>query len=134
MYILLPNSPTEPLPSSIDSWARGIVPQQSTSSLHSKISTAEPVHILPSIANMSSTTAEQQGEDVTDSQQEKQRRKSILSETTTSSIGKLKTLKIHPELESYSVYHSLLVELLHVLVLSMHSERSACSVPVPFLQ
>ena len=82
------NSHTEPLPSSIDSWARGIVPQQSNSSLQSKISTAEPVPILPFIASMSATAAsEQQGEDVTDSQQ-KQHRISVQSETNTS-ISKL---------------------------------------------
>ena len=90
--------PPEPLPSSIDSWARGIVPQQSTSSLQSKISTAPPVHILPFITSVSVTTTEQQGEDGRDPQQEKQRRKSILSETTASSVGKVETLSIYLEL------------------------------------
>ena len=86
---LIPLSPTEPLPSSIDSWARGIVQQQSTSQLQSKIDSAQPVHILPFMIDTTETAqSEQQGEEGTDSHQENQRRKSLLSETTTSSIGK----------------------------------------------
>ena len=84
-----PPSPTEPLPSSIDSWARGIVQQQSTSQLQSKIDSAQPVHILPFMIDTSAAAQSEQqgGEEVTDSHQEKQRRKSLLSVTTTSSIG-----------------------------------------------
>ena len=162
-YILLPNSPAEPLPSSIDSQAWGIVPQQSTSSLHPRspllnlytsyhlslacqqllLSSKERISLAqPTLAGLPARVGYARlGEDVTDSQQEKQHKKCILSETTTSSVGKLKRLRIHPELEllaqvPYSVYIACWQSyyIVHVLVLTMHSERSACSVPGPFLQ
>ena len=58
--------------------------------------------------SMSVTTAEGQGEDVTDSQQEKQRTKSVQSETNTSSDGKLEA-SVHCSIQCMNAECDILV-------------------------
>ena len=87
--------PIEPLPSSIDSWARGIAQQSSSTSLQSKISSAEPVQIQHPTHIIAFSESQGNGQEVNEmtdfsvSHQERhmQHRTSVQSETNTSSIG-----------------------------------------------
>ena len=81
------------MPSSIDSWARGIVPQCSTTSLQSLVLCAEPVHIQTSEESITARLRddqEHQVNEITDFNASQQgtmlhRTEIVQSETNTSS-------------------------------------------------